>query len=229
MCPLTIAPNKPIKKGVKLDKLGVEKSAKESSRLTREDWLNAAFQAVVKGGFAEARVLTLAEHLGVTRGSFYWHFADHAAMLDALVERWFDHQMLRVRQMAAQHTANPMADLDELVDLQLTRMGSDLKATRFELALRGLARRNPAVDGLVHQVDEARMAMFAQKFERVTGNGPLSNEVALLFYLTIVGCHQALGRPTNPPNFNQTLKRIIVSHLVERPWGAVQPAPFPIL
>ena len=53
-----------------MDKLGVEKNVKESSRLTREDWLNAAFQAVVKGGFAEARVLTLAEHLGVTRGSF---------------------------------------------------------------------------------------------------------------------------------------------------------------
>ena len=208
-------------------KLGVDKNVKESSRLTREAWLDAAFQAVVKGGFAEARVLTLAEHLGVTRGSFYWHFVDHAAMLDALVERWFNHQMQRVDLLVAQSSEDPMADLNELVDLQLTRIGSDLKATRFELALRGLARRNPTVDSLVQQVDEARMAMFAQKFERVTGNGPLAIEVALLFYLTIVGCHQALGRPSNPPDFKQTLKRIIVAHLVERPWDGVKPPRIP--
>ena len=212
-----------------MGKLEVEKSVKESSRLKREDRLDAAFQAIVKGGFAEARVLTLAENLGVKRGSFYWHFADHAAMLDALVERWFEQQMQRVQFMAAHTSGSPMADLDELVDMQLTGVGSDLKATRFELALRGLARRNPAVDSRVHLVDEARMDMLAAKFERVTGNGPLSKEVALLFYLTIVGCYQALGRPTNPPNFKQTLKRIKVAHLVERPWGDLKPSPLPIL
>ena len=168
-----------------MGKLEVEKSVKESSRLKREDRLDAAFQAIVKGGFAEARVLTLAENLGVKRGSFYWHFADHAAMLDALVERWFEQQMQRVQFMAAHTSGSPMADLDELVDMQLTGVGSDLKATRFELVL--------------------------------------------LFYLTIVGCYQALGRPTNPPNFKQTLKRIKVAHLVERPWGDLKPSPLPIL
>ena len=209
--------------------MGVEKSVKESSRLTREDWLDAAFQAVVKGGFAEARVMTLAENLGVTRGSFYWHFADHAAMLDALVERWFEEQMQRVQFIAALSSGDPLADLDELVDLQLTRVGSDLKSTRFELALRGLARRNPAVDGRVNQVDEARMGMLSAKFEKLTGNGPLATEAALLLYLTIAGCSQALGRPNNPPNFKQTLKRIIVSHLVERPWHEVKRSPQPNL
>ena len=60
----------------------------ESSRLSRDDWLDAAFQAVVEGGFDKVRVLGLAAALGVTRGSFYWHFVDHAELIAALLARW---------------------------------------------------------------------------------------------------------------------------------------------
>ena len=60
-----------------------KKSGKRSDapRLTRDDWLDAAFNAVVEGGFDKAKVLMIAETLGVTRGSFYWHFADHADLI----------------------------------------------------------------------------------------------------------------------------------------------------
>jgi AcrR family transcriptional regulator len=56
--------------------------------MTRDDWLDAAFKAVTEDGFDHLRVLALADTLGVTRGSFYWHFADHAALVAALLERW---------------------------------------------------------------------------------------------------------------------------------------------
>ena len=46
------------------------------SRLGRDDWLDAAFRAAVEHGFDGVRVLTLADTLQVTRGSFYWHFKD---------------------------------------------------------------------------------------------------------------------------------------------------------
>ena len=60
--------------------------AKEGPRLKREDWLQAAFNAVVDGGVDKLKILTLAETLGVTRGSFYWHFADHAELLQATLQ-----------------------------------------------------------------------------------------------------------------------------------------------
>ena len=53
----------------------VRKSAPRKSpradvpRLGRDDWLDAAFAAVVEGGFDNVRVLVLADRLGVTRGS----------------------------------------------------------------------------------------------------------------------------------------------------------------
>ena len=62
-------------------------------KLTRDDWLDAAFAAVVEGGFDAVRVLTLAQRLGVTRGSFYWHFADHAELVAALLKRWREREL----------------------------------------------------------------------------------------------------------------------------------------
>ena len=62
---------------------------------------------------------------------------------------------------------------------------------RFELALRGLGRRDPAVAKLLVEVDAARMALFESKFHRLTGDPKTAEELAVLFYLTIVGSNQA--------------------------------------
>ena len=65
----------------------------EAPRLSRDDWLDAAFQAVVDGGFDQARVLIIAGKLGVTRGSFYWHFKDHADLIGSLLSRWREREI----------------------------------------------------------------------------------------------------------------------------------------
>ena len=60
----------------------------DGARLTRDNWLDEAFQAVVLGGFENVKVLAIAEKLKVTRGSFYWHFTDHADLIGSLLMRW---------------------------------------------------------------------------------------------------------------------------------------------
>ena len=47
------------------------KKRSETPKLNRDDWLDAAFNAVAEGGFDNVRVLVIADSLGVTRGSFY--------------------------------------------------------------------------------------------------------------------------------------------------------------
>ena len=51
-------------------------------------WLDAAYQLLVEGGVEAVKVMPLAERLGLSRTSFYWHFADREALLDGLVARW---------------------------------------------------------------------------------------------------------------------------------------------
>ncbi len=188
----------------------------DSPRLTRDDWLDAAFAAVVEGGFDKVRVLVIADALGVTRGSFYWHFSDHADLIAALLGRWRENEIASDRRLHDESTPDPQADLERLLDAALAHAGVDLENMRFELALRGLGRREPAVAQMLSEVDQARMALFEHKFERFTGNAKTAAELATLFYLAIVGSYQALSRPVNPPQLKEHLKGVINHYLIAR-------------
>lgn len=188
----------------------------EASRLSRDDWLDAAFRAVVEGGFDKARVLMIAEALGVTRGSFYWHFTDHAAMISALLERWRAGELALEQRLRDQTKAftDPRDDLVHLLRAGLAHAGKDLENMRFELALRGQGRRDPEVAKMLADIDQARMGLFQEKFMRLTHDGKKATELASLFYLAIVGGNQALSRPGNPPNLNVYLTELISSYLI---------------
>ena len=56
---------------------------------SRQDWIDAAWSALGEGGVEAVRVERLARRLGVTKGSFYWHFKNRQDLIDALLDRWF--------------------------------------------------------------------------------------------------------------------------------------------
>ena len=185
-------------------------------RLTREDWLDAAFKAVVEGGFDNVRVLVIADALGVTRGSFYWHFTDHAELVAALLARWHKREVELDRRIRSQATADPQSDLKIMLDAALAHAGSDVENLRFELALRGLGRRDPAVAKMLLEVDQLRFDLFEQAFVRLTGDATTAAELAALFYLAIAGGHQALSRPSSTVKAKKHLKAVITKFLIDQ-------------
>ena len=185
----------------------------ESSRLTRDDWLDAAHQAVVEGGFDNVRVLVLARHLGVTRGSFYWHFADHAALIEALLARWRERELASNQRVQATTDPDPQKELELVLDAALAHAGVHLENMRFELALRGLGRRDAKVATMLIEVDQLRL--FARKFLRLTGDQRSATDLAALFYLAIIGSNQALSRPANPPKTKDYLRGVIARYLIQ--------------
>ena len=205
--------------------LSTSRKRPESPRLTRDDWLDAAFRAVVDGGFDNVRVLVLADTLGVTRGSFYWHFTDHAELVLALIARWQAGEVASSQNMATQAPADPRTDLENLLEAALSHAGTDLENMRFELALRGLGRRDAAVAKMLFEVDQMRLGLFESKFQRLTADSKTASDLAALFYLAIVGSNQALSRPANPPQTKEYLKHIISHYLIRRetPAGASAP------
>lgn len=189
---------------------------KELARLTRDDWLDAAFQAVVEGGFDKVRVLTLAQTLGVTRGSFYWHFTDHADLIAALLSRWVASELALYDSVFDVDSLDPVADLEQVLDAAMAHAGPEMEKMRFELALRGLGRRDPAVSHMLQEVDQKRLALFEKKFKRLVFGDKEASELAALFYLAIVGSHQALSRPTSSSRVKEYLRGIIAGHLIHR-------------
>ena len=59
-----------------------------NSRLSADDWAQAALDLVAEQGVSAVAVEPLARRLGVTKGSFYWHFPSRDALLQAALERW---------------------------------------------------------------------------------------------------------------------------------------------
>lgn len=59
-----------------------------SGTVTREGWAAAALRALRTGGPSAVRVEALARTLGVSKGSFYWHFADRRALLETAIDAW---------------------------------------------------------------------------------------------------------------------------------------------
>ena len=59
-----------------------------TEQLSADDWINAGLKALAKGGFTALKADPLARTMGVSRGSFYWHFADLGAFHAAILKRW---------------------------------------------------------------------------------------------------------------------------------------------
>ena len=55
------------------------------ARLSREEWLARALEVLGKNGAGQLAVESLARQLGVTKGSFYWHFRDRADVFRQLI------------------------------------------------------------------------------------------------------------------------------------------------
>ena len=122
------------------------------SRLHREDWLRHALETLRREGVTGLRVEPLARKLGVTTGSFYWHFKDRQDLLDQVLEHWTD-TMTRAVAKRMTSTAEPERQLETLL-AEVTRE----ERNRYEIAIRNWATFEPGAGRAVRKVDECRMA-----------------------------------------------------------------------
>jgi len=148
------------------------------------DWVKAAGRRLASGGIAAVAVETLARDLAMTKGSFYWHFRDRAALLKALLADW-----------EASSTAPLLRRLEAAGEGARARLGR-LAATvasegagALDPAIRAWARHDPAAAETVGRVDRARLAFIAGEF-RALGFAPADAWTrARLFYLHLLGEH----------------------------------------
>ncbi|MEM6577582.1 MAG: TetR/AcrR family transcriptional regulator [Pseudomonadota bacterium] len=58
------------------------------SSASREDWLRATFDVLRERGIEGVKVTVIAQRLGLTSGSFYWHFRNIQDLLDGILVYW---------------------------------------------------------------------------------------------------------------------------------------------
>jgi AcrR family transcriptional regulator len=131
--------------------------------LTPQHWIDCASALLIDHGIDAVRIDALAKTLGVTRGSFYWHFRDREDLLHRVLKAWRD----AATDQVIAHFESETSDPRELLRLMITlpfRGRSAAKAASFELAIRAWARRDELARGAVDEVDARRIAYHAQCF-----------------------------------------------------------------
>jgi AcrR family transcriptional regulator len=174
----------------------------------REQWVDAGLRAVAEKGLAAVAVETLARRLGVTKGSFYWHFANRDELVAAVLARW-----------EQRGTEDVIARLEAVADAR--RRLSEL----FRLASRGgragrllealEVSEHAAVAPVLARVTARRLSFIEGCYRQLGWPPARARHRALLAYAAYVGLLQ-LGRtaPRSLPPRRDDYVRHLVATLV---------------
>lgn len=177
----------------------VESDAAESARpgerpgrLSADDWALSALDVIAEQGLAAVAVEPLARRLGVTKGSFYWHFPSREALLVAALERW---EVMEQETVFGKLEAisDPRARLQALFQLVAHELKPHVIYSELLKAL-----DHPVVQPVLSRVSKRRLDYLTASF-RQAGLGRLdAQHRARLCYAAYVGFLQLslqLGQP----------------------------------
>lgn len=120
-------------------------------KLSREDWLAHGMEVLAEEGSAALKADLLARSLGVSRGSFYWHFKDIREFHLALIEEWQQRATVQVIDWLEQG-AEESRRLGALVQRAWT------VSSRTERAVRAWATHNAEIASRIEAIDTQRIA-----------------------------------------------------------------------
>jgi AcrR family transcriptional regulator len=167
-----------------------EQNASGPRRLTRDDWITAALGAIADGGLPAVGVEPLAARLGTTKGSFYWHFGNRDALLEAAIGRW--------EKETTTDVAAGIIAADDPPASQFLRLVADVieRAERDRVGPALLASAgHPAVAAALERVTATRLDLIATVLRRLGFPPAQARRRALLAYSAYLG-HGQLAHST---------------------------------
>ncbi|MHC2434217.1 TetR/AcrR family transcriptional regulator [Bradyrhizobium sp. USDA 4451] len=121
-----------------------------TEQLSAKDWLDQGLKTLARRGFTALKAEPLAKAMGVSRGSFYWHFADIGAYRAAILTYW--------REVAAEQVIAELETIPEGGDaLALLLRRSFSARLALERAVRSWATADAAARAAVLAVDQRRI------------------------------------------------------------------------
>jgi len=173
--------------------VSTRRTAAPDARLSAADWEAAALDALAEDGLAGVAIEPLARRLGVTKGSFYWHFAGRNALLAAALGRWEQSYTERVID-AVDDLPGPRERLAGLIGRVVTGGRSD----RIHIAL--ATAKHPLVRETLARVTHRRLAYLEACYVELGQPRLEAKRSALLAYATYVGLvHLRLEAPRELP------------------------------
>ncbi|GEM_PF-492488 len=130
--------------------------------LKEQDWVDAAIQILVRDNVRGIKIDTLCKSLGVTKGSFYWHFATRGELLLAMLSNWRRRMTIDVIRSITRSGAEARQQLRSL--LSLPRQPKSPAFAQIEFSIRDWGRRVEMPHQVVEEVDKIRLNYFENLF-----------------------------------------------------------------
>ena len=180
----------------------------ERSRLSAADWEIAALDLLAEHGVAAVAVEPLARRLGVTKGSFYWHFASRDELLEATLRRWEEADADTLTGQV-ERIADPRERLVELFRRTSREMRSHVIYSALLKAL-----DHPAVRPVMQRLSQRRIQYLALAFKALGLNRRDALDRARLAYSAYAGFLQ-LSLQLRTPRLDAEEFEAYVQHVVD--------------
>ncbi len=162
-------------------------------KVTRNDWLNIARDALVNDGVAEVKILSLSQKLGVSRSSFYWYFEGRGDLLNALLDEWSARNTAQI----VEHCAQPAQNISgALCNFFFCFINPALFDSGLDFAVREWSRRDTALRARVDAADDARLDAIRDMFLRHDYAPVDADARARILYFMQLGYHALEVRET---------------------------------
>ncbi|MBW2458261.1 MAG: helix-turn-helix transcriptional regulator [Deltaproteobacteria bacterium] len=181
-------------------------------RLSREAWEDAALEAIAQNGLSALAIEPLARRLEVSKGSFYWHFDDREALLEAVLSRWEQRSVAAaVDRVASQRT--PQGQFGELLRLAL----EEPQLGQLELIF-GAAAEHPLIGSCLQRVQGRRLTLFTERLVALGLAPEVAARRALLCCAAQLGlCHLLRTEPSGQAAALDSLLSELVGGWVTQP------------
>lgn len=153
-------------------------------KLSQAEWLKGAFEALCEGGIDALRVEPLAAGLGVTKGSFYHHFANRRSLHLAMLDEWERRGTGEIIDEVDEPARNAAERLHALARRTFASAG---RADEIEVAIRAWAVVDEAAAAAVDRVDARRVDYVAALVRECGFATPLARRRARMLYRVLIG------------------------------------------
>lgn len=178
--------NKPVKPLIKTSSVKPRSQAAVTrTQLDPERWVEMAIDVLAREGVTGLRVEVLAKRCGVTKGSFYWHFKDRQALLDAVLEHWKLGRIRDIEKTTAVTAGNEREQLHYAIEVY--GASRNRKGMSIELAVRDWARHDPQAAAVVEMVDLYRLECTRKLFVAAGMSDADAKSRSLLLYACVFG------------------------------------------
>jgi AcrR family transcriptional regulator len=189
-------------------------------QLTRTDWIEAGLELIERDGMSGLRVSVLARRLGVTKGSFYWHFKDRDDFLEAIVGTWEEDS----RAFYAEAAKEP--DPEQKIRALYSLLGERLKRKKGRFpdhSIFAWAHYERAIARRVATIERERLEFTSTALREMGFDRADAERVSLETYLMMTAWLEREDRcPELIPQFSVVSKSLMDRILSLRPTGETQ-------